>query len=96
MCIRDSSDAYQLFMRHSAEQLETDQRSFRTFLLYHVYHLRRSLHVDDEIVYIRTDLVAGKIGFVCRILGASYPVPVSYTHLDVYKRQLNVLFSIFF
>ena len=84
MCIRDSIDTYQF--DPPMDSSDMDPEAWRKLVHIISDHYDRYtgfviLHGTDTMAY-----TASALSFMLE--GLSKPVTVSYTHLDVYKRQL--------
>ena len=82
----DSIDASKSFSSY----LHTIARNLAINFLKHKYVHDTYLNSSQEIEYSSTseeDLIAKELGLLIDDIVGKMPEPVSYTHLDVYKRQ---------
>ena len=81
-----------------AEKLETDQRRLRAQLFDEADDLRRTLHVDDQIVDIRADLIAREVLRMLRILGTQKLIQCRYLmhHVIAHRHGVDDCIDLFF
>ena len=81
MCIRDSDTAFKITERFAKEYIGDDYE-----VIFSVHN--NTKHKHGHIIFNSVNIKNGKKYRYEKGDWAKYIQPVSYTHLDVYKRQL--------
>ena len=84
---RGHSDRVSYYACRIAEKMGKDERFINRIRVAGLFHDIGKIAVPDSVLLKNASLTREEYEIIKRHPGLGYHIPVSYTHLDVYKRQ---------